>query len=59
MSEFSDALLWLAERPSRISFSVDDGDRVKGLDPLTRTVAVEAMNITTEEMEDGCEPEVP
>ena len=57
MNELNDALLWLAERRGRISFSVDDGDRVKGLDSLTPTVAVEAMNRTPEEVEDGCEPE--
>ncbi len=58
MEELNEALLWLAERQGRISFSVDLHDRLNSADPPTPTVVVEAISVTAQEAEEGaeCEP---
>jgi hypothetical protein len=53
MDELNEALLWLAKRQGRVSFSVDLHDRRKDLDPPAPVVRVEAMTVTVEEAEAG------
>jgi len=49
MNELNEALLWLAERQGRISFSVDAGDRPKALDHPVVVINVEAKIVTAED----------
>jgi len=58
MPDVNEALLWLAKHQGRISFSVDAGDRAKGLDPPAAVINVEAKIVTVEEAEDDLEFEL-